>query len=198
MMEKEDRSDLELNKVGVRLPPFWADDPALWFAQVEGQFFLAGITSDTTKFYHISSQLEQRFAQEVKDIIKNPPAENKYKKLKTELIKRLTASQERRIQQLLAQEELGDRKPSQFLRHLQNLAGPAVPDEFLRTLWTDCRQQRLIDGLTSLQVTASIEIPTESDYGSIKEEPQHDENSKSLPFKTRSGRVVRFPNYYRP
>ncbi|XP_045498514.1 uncharacterized protein LOC123696400 isoform X2 [Colias croceus] len=32
----------------------------------------------------------------------------------------------------------------------------------------------------------------------LQEEPQHDENSKSLPFKTRSGRVVRFPNYYRP
>ncbi|CAG5047384.1 unnamed protein product [Parnassius apollo] len=33
-------------------------------------------------------------------------------------------------------EELGDRRPSQFLRHLQHLAGPNVPDDFIRTIWS--------------------------------------------------------------
>ena len=32
-------------------------------------------------------------------------------------------------------EETGDRKPSQFLRHLQGLAGTSVPESMLRTLW---------------------------------------------------------------
>ena len=40
------------------------------------------------------------------------------------------------MKQLLTHEEIGDRRPSQFLRHLKNLAGPDVPDEFLKTLWT--------------------------------------------------------------
>jgi hypothetical protein len=31
-------------------------------------------------------------------------------------------------------EEMGDRKPSQFLRHLKSLA-PEVPDDFLRSIW---------------------------------------------------------------
>lgn len=125
----------ELSKVGVRVPPFCPDDPALWFAQVEGQFVLAGITADSTKFYYITAQLEQRYALEVKDIITNPPETEKYKKLKEELVSRLSASQERKVQQLLTHEEMGSRKPSQFLRHLQQLAGTAVTDEFLRTLW---------------------------------------------------------------
>jgi hypothetical protein len=30
---------------------------------------------------------------------------------------------------------MGDRKPSQFLRHLRSLA-PDLPDYFLRTVWT--------------------------------------------------------------
>ena len=34
-------------------------------------------------------------------------------------------------------EEMGDRRPTQFLRHLRNLAGPSVPSDFLRTLWTN-------------------------------------------------------------
>ncbi|XP_068619285.1 uncharacterized protein [Battus philenor] len=82
------------------------------------------------------SQLDQQYAAEMKDIIIAPPHENKFLKLKTELIKRLSASQEKKLKQLLMHEELGDRKPSQFLRHLQTLAGPAVPDSFLRTLWS--------------------------------------------------------------
>ncbi|XP_045451252.1 uncharacterized protein LOC123660196 [Melitaea cinxia] len=40
-----------------------------------------------------------------------------------------------KIKQLLMHEELGDRKPSQFLRHLKSLAGVNVPDDFLRTIW---------------------------------------------------------------
>lgn len=127
---------VELNKVSVRIPPFWPEEPALWFAQIEGQFALSGITVDATKFYYVTAQLDHQYAAEVKDIITNPPATDKYLKLKGELIKRLSASQEKKVKQLLTHEELGDRKPSQFLRHLKTLAGPAVPDDFLRTLWS--------------------------------------------------------------
>lgn len=134
--EFKDAAAGETFRVGVRPPPFWPEEPALWFAQMEGQFILANITVDTTKFYQIVAHLDHRYAAEVKDIITNPPATNKYEKLKTELIKRLSASQERKVKQLLMHEELGDRKPSQFLRHLRDLAGPTVPSEFLKTLWS--------------------------------------------------------------
>lgn len=122
-------------KVGVRVPPFWAEEPEIWFAQVEGQFSIAGITSDVTKFNYVIGHLDNQYSREIKDIIISPPATNKYERLKTELIKRLTASNEKKIKQLLMHEELGDRKPSQFLRHLKSLAGPNVPDDFLRTIW---------------------------------------------------------------
>ena len=39
------------------------------------------------------------------------------------------------MRRLLEREELGDRKPSCFLRHLRGLAGPVVPDDVLRPLW---------------------------------------------------------------
>lgn len=126
----------EVLRVGVRIPPFWPEEPALWFAQVESQFVLSKITSDETKFYYLVSQLDHRYAAEVKDVITKPPLTDKYTKLKSELIKRLSASQEKRVKQLLMHEELGDRKPSQFLRHLQSLAGPSVPEEFLSTIWS--------------------------------------------------------------
>ena len=34
----------ELCRVAVRLPPFWPDRPAIWFAQAESQFELSAIT----------------------------------------------------------------------------------------------------------------------------------------------------------
>jgi len=44
-------------------------------------------------------------------------------------------SQEHKTRQLLEHEEIGDRKPSQFLRHLRQLAGNVVGDSVLRTIW---------------------------------------------------------------
>ncbi|XP_048000612.1 uncharacterized protein LOC125237533 isoform X1 [Leguminivora glycinivorella] len=79
--------------------------------------------------------LDHEYAAEVKDVIVNPPAEGKYEKLKAELISRLSASREKELKRLLVHEELGDRKPSQFLRHLQHLAGPQVHEELLRSIW---------------------------------------------------------------
>jgi hypothetical protein len=116
----------EVSRVAVRLPPFWAERPAVWFAQAEAQFCLAGISNETTKFYMIS-QLDHQYAAEVEDVITSPPQQDPYPKLKTELLKRLSLSREQRTKQLLTFEEMGDRKPSQFLRHLRGLA-PDVPD----------------------------------------------------------------------
>lgn len=129
-------SAAETFRVGVRVPPFHPEKPGLWFHQMEAQFILANIKSDDTKFYFVTGNLETQYASEVEDIIDHPPTTGKYEKLKSELIKRLSATREKKIKQLLMHEELGDRKPSQFYRHLLNLAGPGVPEEFLRTIWT--------------------------------------------------------------
>lgn len=125
-----------VDRVAVKLPPFWPEDPEVWFVQVEAQFRIAAITDDNTKFYYIVSQLDQKYMREIKDVIKSPPASGKFDKIKQELIKRLSISRQHQIAQLLSHEELGDRKPSQFLRHLKTLAADGVNDEFLRSLWT--------------------------------------------------------------
>lgn len=143
-----------VSRIGVplRCPKFCPEEPALWFAQLEGQFILSRVTSDTTKFYFVTTQLEPNYALQVKDIITNPPETNKFEKLKDELIKRLSASQEKRIQQLLIHEELGDRKPSQFLRHLQNLAGPSGASDFVKSIWTS-RLPRNIQTVIASQIS---------------------------------------------
>lgn len=149
-------------RVGVKIPPFWPEDAALWFAQLEGQFCISNITADATKFHHVVSQLDYHIAAEVKDIIISPPATDKYLKLKTQLIQRLSQSRDQRLKQLLMHEELGDRKPSQLLRHMQSLAGTTSdPNDFVRTMWISrlptniqtilaCQEQSTLDDLATL------------------------------------------------
>lgn len=126
-----------VSRLAVRLPPFWPNNPALWFAQVEANFFYSGVTADATKFALVVSQLEQQYAAEVQDIVVAPPEVNAYERLKSELIRRVSASQEERIRQVLTQEDIGDRRPSQYLRHLRSkIDSGTVPDNLLRTIWS--------------------------------------------------------------
>ena len=124
-----------VERVSVRVPPFWAADPAMWFSQLEAQFEVSNISQDSTKFNYVIANLEPRYATEIRDLIATPPETDKYTKIKRELIDRLSASQEDKTRRLLEHEVMGDRKPSQFLRHLRNLAGEAVPITLIRSLW---------------------------------------------------------------
>ncbi|XP_073967123.1 uncharacterized protein [Choristoneura fumiferana] len=180
-------SDGAVFKVGVRAPPFWPQEPALWFSQMEAQFSLSGITADSTKFNYVISQLEHQYAVEVKDIINSPPAENRYVKLKTELISRLSLSQEKKSLQLLQGEQMGDRKPSQFLRQLRILAGTSVTDDFLRTVWSSRLPKNLqvviasqpnstLDELADLADKVHDLVPQEPQIFSVK----NDSDSKNF------------------
>ena len=125
--------------VTVKLPPFWPADPEVWFAQVEAQFTCRGITAQRTRFDYVISSLDPEFAMEVRDLLLRPPSERPYDTLKEELIKRTAASEQRKLQQLISGEELGDRNPPQLLRRMQLLMGdrlgPSESSSFLRELF---------------------------------------------------------------
>ena len=68
----------------MEIPPFWSNDPALWFLQVEAQFTLKNVTSQLTKFHYIVSLLEPQL--HVRRSILKPPAADPYDALKTALL----------------------------------------------------------------------------------------------------------------
>ena len=124
--------------IALKLPDFWPSDPELWFAQVEALFEAQKITQPKTKFAHIVRVLPARYASEVRDIILRPP-EQPYLAIKAALQKRVCLSRRQQLQQLLHTEELGDRKPSQLLRHMLKLRGgttaEADGDEIFREIF---------------------------------------------------------------
>ena len=87
---------------------------------------------------HVVASLSPEFATEVRDLTIRPPVDAPYDSLHEQLIKRTTASEQRKLQQLFSAEELGDWKPSQLLRRLQQLMGErasATDKTFLRELF---------------------------------------------------------------
>jgi hypothetical protein len=105
------------------------------FALLEKQFAIAKITDDDVKFVTLAKCLEGRYIQEIEGILANPPATGCYEKLKHTMIRTLADSDRVRVKKLVENEEMGDRKPSQFYRDLKSLASPSTPDDFLLSLW---------------------------------------------------------------
>ena len=137
------KSDTQLQAVGgvqLKLPPYWPNDPELWFTQVEAQFITRGITVEKTKYAYIVSSLQSEYAQEVRDVLLSPPTTEPYTHLKSVLIKRTSASEQKRLHQLLTAEELGDRKPTQLLRRMEQLLGGAKLES---SIFTQLFLQRL-------------------------------------------------------
>lgn len=118
----------------LRAPPFSPDQPTLWFAQVDALFRINGIVTELDKFYHIVPLIDTRYALEIADIITNVPTSNPYQTLKNALTARFSKSKEAKLKQLLDGEQIGDRKPSQFLRHLRALV-PGIDEDVLRSRW---------------------------------------------------------------
>lgn len=140
-----------VDRVHIKLPPFWRKDPKLWFIQLEAQFDLAGITRDITMFHHVVSAIDTEILQEVTEVITNPPINEKYNTIKNRIIGIFSDSTENKIRKLLSEMDLGDKKPSMLLSEMRRLGGPDVPDKLLQTIW----MQRLPVQVQSILATSS-------------------------------------------
>ena len=145
-----------LAAVSLKLPPFWHNDPTLWFAQVEAQFQTRGITTQGTKFSYIVASLPPEVAQEVRDLLIDPPQAHPFDVLRLELIRRTSVSEQKKLHQLLIAEELGDKKPSQLLRRMKQLLGDnMLEDRILKQLFL----QRLPSNVQLILASSSDTVP---------------------------------------
>ena len=100
---------------GFKLPPFWANGPTICFTQIDAQFIIQGITAQETTIAYVMASFQPDIAQEVRDIVIEPPTERSYDSLKVELIRHKSASLQKHLHKLLYSKELGERMPSQLL-----------------------------------------------------------------------------------
>ncbi|KAG0418823.1 hypothetical protein HPB47_004568 [Ixodes persulcatus] len=105
----------DVSLVRLRLPQFWPSDPLLWFAQVEAQFSTAKITGQLQKFHQVLTVLSPDVTTEVRDLILKPPNQNPNDTPKAELVRRMSISEQRRLQQLLQRNYLAIKRHSKSM-----------------------------------------------------------------------------------
>lgn len=132
--ETASQPDLFLISVSSRIPEFWVDVPGMWFVQFEAAVSPQK-ASDDARYQLLIAKLGKAVIQQVTDILNAPPPERKYDALKQRLLSIYEESEKRRVQKLIGEMQLGDQKPSQLLRRMQNLAGNCISNEMLLILW---------------------------------------------------------------
>lgn len=127
-------SQSEVQAVGLKPPPFWKSNAVAYFHFIEAQFATSGIYADQTKYYCLVSSLDESILSHVTDLICSPPTHEKYDTLKKRLIDQFSESETSKLRLLLHDLELGDRKPSQLLREMKELAKD-FSEEAVKSLW---------------------------------------------------------------
>lgn len=151
-----EKSDVATISLPARLPPFWRQNPRLWFAQFEAAVAASKI-GEEQKFNLVVPLLGNSDLEQIGDIILHPPTTGKYSTLKDRLISTYQESDHRQLQKLLGGLELGDDKPSQLLRKMRDLSGKLLSDEALKVMWLNQLPVH-VRAVLSVNTESSLEV----------------------------------------
>lgn len=136
----------QIENVGLstlKLPQFYDKYPQQWFVLAESQFRIKNINQESIKYDYLLLALSQDLFATVSDIVQNindnwnNPGLNPYTLLKEALLERNSLSESQRLETLLKDIDIGDRKPSEFYRALKQTAGQSdsITEKLITQLW---------------------------------------------------------------
>lgn len=121
-------------RVAVKAPPFWRANPDIWFRQMESQFVLANVTTETTKFHHVVASLQPEELSIVADLLKKEPGPKPYTNIRDRLCQQYAVTKEEELRDLISGMQLGDKKPSRLLLEMRGKAG-TMAEDMLKSLF---------------------------------------------------------------
>lgn len=138
----------------------------LWFAQMRSWFELNRITSDSTKYNMVIAHLRHDALEQVEELVRQPPEQNKFESIKNALVQRFADSERTRIHKLLSGITLGDKKPSHLLQELRR-ANVGNDETILKNVWMarmPAQAQAVISiahgGLSEVAALADVVVET--------------------------------------
>lgn len=105
----------------VKPPPFWPNNPSLWFVKVEALFDSAGVTSQRAKFNSLTQGLADDHMVKVAPVLENPVIGSEYDDLKSALLKSFGKTQGQKDSELFSMKGLGDETARDFVVRLEGL-----------------------------------------------------------------------------
>lgn len=128
-------TSVKVEAVSPKLQDFWSDNPDGWLRSAEYQFRIARISDEETKFYHVAAKLPEKINHALRDMLTDDYQPGQYQALKQAIVNRFTPTIDMRLRQLLDEEEINGRHPSQFLRDLLTLAREQVSIDIVLNRW---------------------------------------------------------------
>ena len=120
--------------IKLEVPTFTPKKVKAWFVLLETFFTLANVVADCIKWAYVVTSLDEQYIAVIEPLILNPPEEDRYGAAKALLFKFEDDENERKLEETLRTEEIGDRTPSQFLRRLREIA-PEATIATIREIW---------------------------------------------------------------
>ncbi|CAE1289939.1 unnamed protein product [Acanthosepion pharaonis] len=122
-----------------------------WFLQLDAIFQPRHVTSQQSKFASVVEKLPAEVVAEVGDILTSLTTDKPYETLKQVILHRTGFSEERKIRDLLTNVTIGDSKPSQLLRCMQQLLGDNnISATVFRQMWLDKLPPEMVRTLAAL------------------------------------------------
>ena len=100
------------------MPTFWAQAPAMWFAQAECLFELQGVTDQVKRYCYVVASLTHESMRRVSDLVEQRPAQTPYDVIKGRLLAALQLTDFQRADKLFELPALGARKPSELMSQM--------------------------------------------------------------------------------
>ncbi|BHF84036.1 hypothetical protein SprV_0902718600 [Sparganum proliferum] len=127
-----------LRAINFTLPEFWQHAPELYFIRIESAFYSANVTKELAKYHKLVEVFSASVISQVQSLLANPPADAPYSALKAEILRLSSVSDRQRYHQLIKEESLGDRKPSDLLRRMRSLLEDMqVDDKFVKEIFLE-------------------------------------------------------------
>lgn len=107
-----------------------------WFTTMDFWFTASGIVADKQKTATILAALDPNVISQLADVIATLPNTDRYEYVKSKIIDHFADSEQRRLNRLLSELPLGDKKPSELYFEMKRVAGTTLGDAALKGLWT--------------------------------------------------------------
>lgn len=107
-----------------------------WFTTMDFWFTASGIVADKQKTATILAALDPNVISQLADVIASMPLTDRYEYTKAKIIEHFADSEQRRLNRLLSELPLGDKKPSDLYFEMKRVAGNTLGDAALKGLWT--------------------------------------------------------------
>lgn len=120
----------------IKLPLFSANDPEMWFVQVESVFARNEIDTEIAKTRLIIAQVDADTLNCVRHIVMlDPKPDDAYTQLKNGIIAHFATCKETRLFQLIRRDVLSSGKPSQILSRIRSLNVGNCDEEVLKAMF---------------------------------------------------------------